>query len=60
MRLEDILYSQGFGTRRVCAGLIQQGFVSVEAHGDGVQPCTDAGAEFEPERLVFRRKADGA
>ncbi len=29
MQLQDILYSQGFGTRRVCAGLIQQGLVSV-------------------------------
>ncbi len=29
MQLQDILYSQGFGTRRVCAGLIQQGWVEV-------------------------------
>ena len=29
MQLQDILYSQGFGTRRVCAGLIQQGLVTV-------------------------------
>ncbi len=29
MQLQDILYSQGFGTRRVCAGLIQQGLVHV-------------------------------
>ncbi len=29
MRLDDLLFSQGFGTRRVCAGLIQQGWVSV-------------------------------
>ena len=29
MHLEDILYSQGFGTRRVCAGLIAQGRVQV-------------------------------
>ncbi len=53
MRLEDILYSQGFGTRRVCAGLIQQGFVSVETPGEGLQPCADAGAEFEPVGLRF-------
>jgi len=53
MRLEDILYSQGFGTRRVCAGLIQQGWVSVEVPGHGLQPCTEAGATFEPEGLVF-------
>jgi 16S rRNA pseudouridine516 synthase len=29
MPLQDILYSQGFGTRRVCAGLIEQGFVEL-------------------------------
>lgn len=46
MQLEDILFSQGFGTRRVCAGLIQQGHVSVAG-----EPCTDTGAEFEPEGL---------
>ena len=30
MQLQDILYSQGFGTRRICAGLIQQGYVQVD------------------------------
>ncbi len=34
MQLQDILYSQGFGTRRVCAGLIQQGFVQVYKEND--------------------------
>ena len=29
MQLQEILFSQGFGTRRVCAGLIQQGLVTV-------------------------------
>jgi 16S rRNA pseudouridine516 synthase len=48
MQLQDILYSQGFGTRRVCAGLIQQGYVSV-----GGQPCTDASTGFEPAGLRF-------
>ena len=47
-RLEDILFSQGFGTRRVCAGLIQQGHVKV--NGETVQ---DAGAVYAPEGLVF-------
>ena len=42
MQLQEILYSQGFGTRRVCAGLIQQGYVTVE--GQGVD---DAFAEFD-------------
>jgi 16S rRNA pseudouridine516 synthase len=48
MELQQILFSQGFGTRRVCAGLVQQGYVQVEG-----QPCTDATAEFEPEGLRF-------
>lgn len=48
MQLQEILYSQGFGTRRVCAGLVQQGHVAVEG-----APCTDAAAEFEPEGLRF-------
>ena len=39
MRSDDLLFSQGFGTRRVCAGLIERGLVSV-----GGQPCTDPGA----------------
>jgi len=42
LQLQDILYSQGFGTRRVCAGLVQQGHVRV----NGAQ-VTDAAAEFE-------------
>lgn len=29
-QLQDILFSQGFGTRRVCAGLVQQGHVAVD------------------------------
>ena len=48
MQLQDILYSQGFGTRRVCAGLIQQGHVSVAG-----QAIVDATAEFEAAGLRF-------
>ena len=48
MQLQDILFSQGFGTRRVCAGLVQQGHVTV-----GGQSITDAAAEFEPDGCVF-------
>ena len=47
-RLEDILFSQGFGTRRVCAGLIQQGHVTVNGQAE-----LDAGALYVPEGLVF-------
>jgi 16S rRNA pseudouridine516 synthase len=48
MRLEDILFCQGFGTRRVCAGLVQQGHVQV----NGVT-VTDAGEFFALEGLHF-------
>jgi 16S rRNA pseudouridine516 synthase len=49
MQLQDILFGQGFGARRVCAGLVQQGRVSVAG-----QLCTDPWAEFEPEGLRLR------
>ena len=56
MQLQDILYSQGFGTRRVCAGLIQQGLVQV--YGPGTDPtpvaCTEAAADFVATGLRFR------
>ncbi|MDH4479557.1 MAG: 16S rRNA pseudouridine(516) synthase [Rhodoferax sp.] len=56
MQLQEILYSQGFGTRRVCAGLIQQGFVQVYPAGEGASPlvCKEASAEFEATGLRFR------
>jgi 16S rRNA pseudouridine516 synthase len=46
--LEDILFSQGFGTRRVCAGLVQQGWVSVL--GKVVQ---DPAAVYDVQDLAF-------
>ena len=48
MSLQDILFTQGFGTRRVCAGLIQQGFVSVAQ-----QTPTDPAMEFVVQGLQF-------
>ncbi len=50
MQLQDILFSQGFGTRRVCCGLVQQGHVQL---GQARTPCTDPGESLEPEGLVF-------
>ncbi len=50
MQLQDILFSQGFGTRRICCGLIQQGLVAV---GEGRDACTDPAAAFAAEALVF-------
>jgi len=56
MQLQDILYSQGFGTRRVCAGLIQQGHVQVYEGNDASEPveCAQAAMEFEADGLRFR------
>ena len=48
MQIQDILFSQGFGTRRVCAGLVQQGFVVV-ADEIIAQPAT----EFIADGLHF-------
>lgn len=56
MQLQEILYTQGFGTRRVCAGLVQQGWVQVYAQGEdsSPQPCVDPATEFVPKGLRFR------
>lgn len=56
MQLQEILYSQGFGTRRVCAGLVQQGWVQLYEAGraDAPQTCTDALADVNPAGLRFR------
>jgi len=50
MQLQDILFSQGFGTRRICSGLVQQGFVAVGAEA---VPCTDPSAMFDEQGLLF-------
>ncbi len=54
MTLEKILHSQGFGTRRQCAGLILAGYVTVR--GELVE---DPSAEFELEGLPFTVDGDG-
>jgi 16S rRNA pseudouridine516 synthase len=48
MRLDALLFSQGFGTRRLCAGLIERGLVAVEG-----TVLTDPAVEVEPEGLCF-------
>jgi 16S rRNA pseudouridine516 synthase len=48
MQLHDILYSQGFGARRACLGLVQQGYVTVAG-----EPVDDPFADYEPEGLQF-------
>jgi len=51
MQLQDILFSQGFGTRRVCCGLVQQGRVTV---GEPPRPATDPTEDLDPVGLVFQ------
>ena len=55
MQLQDVLFSQGFGTRRVCSGLIQQGLVRVY-EGDTAKPAlvTDSTQEVVPTGLRFQ------
>lgn len=48
MQLHDILFTQGFGPRRVCLGLVERGLVTVAG-----QPCDDPYAEFDTEGLQF-------
>jgi len=54
MQLQDILFSQGFGTRRVCAGLVQRGMVEVHAKENAPKLCVDALEDFVPEGLCLR------
>jgi 16S rRNA pseudouridine516 synthase len=56
MQLQDILYSQGFGTRRICAGLIQQGLVKVYEKNSPLAPVifAQAATEFEADGLRFQ------
>lgn len=49
--LQDILFSQGFGTRRVCCGLVQQGRVQV---GPEDRLVTDPAERLDTDGLVFR------
>ncbi|MBU9549806.1 pseudouridine synthase [Burkholderia multivorans] len=48
MDLESILYTQGFGSRRQCRGLIEAGRVAI-----GGAPATDPDADLDTDGLVF-------
>jgi len=48
MELQDLLYSQGFGPRRVCLGLVQHGLVTING-----RPEADPHADIDPEGLAF-------
>ncbi len=48
MQLQDILYTQGFGTRRACVALIEGGAVTV-----GGQVCCAPAQDFDVAGLAF-------
>ena len=48
MHLAQILFTQGFGTRRICAGIVAAGRVRI-----GGQVVDDPHADMAPEGLVF-------
>ena len=52
--LTDMLFSQGFGTRRICAGLVEQGWVEVD-EGNGMRAVTDTHARLHvQEGMTFQ------
>ncbi|WP_353234470.1 16S rRNA pseudouridine(516) synthase [Diaphorobacter ruginosibacter] len=55
MQLQDMLYSQGFGVRRVCSGLVQQGWVELFDEETGQWRAErDSLLDVDPEGLRFR------
>ena len=55
MQLQEILFSQGFGTRRVCAGLVEQGHVRVAGlvRQDPFEDCEPEGFRFEVDGVTW-------
>jgi 16S rRNA pseudouridine516 synthase len=53
MRLSQVLFSQGFGARRECEGLILGGYVTLAG-----QVCDDPFLDVEPEGLSFGVRGD--
>ena len=55
MQLQDMLYSQGFGVRRVCSGLVQQGWVQLwDAERADWMSVDDSTLDIDPEGLRFK------
>lgn len=55
MQLQEMLYTQGFGIRRVCSGLVQQGWVQLwNAQSNEWEPVLDSTLEIDPEGLRFK------
>ncbi|MBC7395063.1 MAG: 16S rRNA pseudouridine(516) synthase, partial [Variovorax sp.] len=56
MQLQEILYTQGFGTRRVCAGLVQQGYVTISG-AVIVDPSADIDIDVAGLQFTVQGKA---
>lgn len=55
MQLQDMLYSQGFGIRRVCSGLVQQGWVELwNTETESWEKVLDSTLDIDPEGISFR------
>lgn len=55
MPWHEVLFTQGFGTRRVCYGLIEQGRVQVPQEGGGWRTLDDPSESVLPQPgMVFR------
>lgn len=55
MQLQDMLYSQGFGIRRVCSGLVQQGWVELwNTETESWDVVLDSSLDIDPEGMSFR------
>ena len=59
LAIQDILFSQGFGTRRVCAGLVQQGLVSIEGRtlDDAAEMLEATGLAFSVQGQIWHYQA---
>lgn len=55
MQIQDLLFSQGFGTRRVCAGLVQQGLVQVNGQvlSEPAQPVQPQGLRYSVQGVQW-------
>ena len=55
MQLQDMLYSQGFGIRRVCSGLVQQGWVELwNTETKSWDVVLDSTLDIDPEGMSFK------
>ena len=55
MQLQDMLYSQGFGIRRVCSGLVQQGWMELwNTETESWEKVLDSTLDIDPEGMSFR------